>query len=284
MNCRLLKSRFRDISLLMVVTFSMLIFEGCADDKNDSAEPQKKDSVIQNPTAKQIVDTLPDFLVYEDSKEKKKAFFDFLRPIVKYENNKVMAERDFILEKYQQVKSSDSLTSRDKSRLLSLAMKYRVKSEIDFNERFFRKLLIKADKIPVELALVQAANESAWGTSYFARKGNNLFGQWCFKPGCGIVPRQRSEGAKHEVAKFETVNEAVATYIRNLNSHPVYEPLRINRYEARLNDEKPAGHDMAIGLQKYSAKGMEYVEIIREMIDKNKEYIYEDFTTISNDS
>ncbi|MDZ7775950.1 MAG: hypothetical protein U5L09_10345 [Bacteroidales bacterium] len=49
-------------------------------------------------------------------------------PIVKYENNKVMTERDFILEKYQQVKTGDSLTNDDKSRLLGLAMKYRVKA------------------------------------------------------------------------------------------------------------------------------------------------------------
>ncbi|MCF8231877.1 MAG: glucosaminidase domain-containing protein [Bacteroidales bacterium] len=280
MNYSLLKSHFPYIFLLIVAAFFTLIFEGCVEDKDNSPnstqspKKEKKDSVKQKPTAKQIAGDLPDFSVYEDSKEKKKVFFDFLRPIVKFENNKVMEERDFILEKYQQVKSSDSLTNKDKSKLLSLAMKYRVKSKVKFDENFFRKLLIKADKIPVELALVQAANESAWGTSYFARKGNNLFGQWCFKPGCGIVPRKRSEGSTHEVAKFETVNEAVATYIRNLNSHPVYEPLRLNRYDARLNNRKPAGYDMAIGLQKYSAKGMEYVEIIRAMIDKNKEYIH----------
>lgn len=277
MNFRLSKFRFRYIFLLIVAAFPMLIFEGCADEKDNSAEPQKKqkkDSLIQKPSAEQIAGNLPDFTAYEDSKEKKKAFFDFLRPIVEYENNKVMAERDFILEKYQQIKSSDSLTSKDKSKLLGLAMKYRVKSELKFDDLFFRKLIIKVDKIPVELTLNQAANESAWGTSYFARKGNNLFGQWCFKPGCGIVPRQRSEGATHEVAKFETVNESVATYIRNLNSHPVYEPLRLNRYNARLNNEEPTGHDMAIGLQKYSAKGMEYVDIIRSMIDKNKEYLH----------
>lgn len=277
MNYKLLKLHYRYIFLLISTAFFMLIFEGCVEDKGDSTQPkkeEKKDSVIQKPIEKQIAKQLPDFSVYEDSKEKKKAFFDFLQPIVEYENDKVMAERDFILEKYQQVKSSDTLTNEDKSRLLGLSLKYRIKADLKFDEGFFRPFLIKVDKIPVELALIQAANESAWGTSYFARKGNNLFGQWCFSPGCGIVPRRRSEGSTHEVAKFETVNEAVATYIRNLNSHPAYKPLRVNRYDARLNNEKPSGHDMAIGLQKYSAKGMEYVEIIRAMIDKNKEYIH----------
>ena len=37
-------------------------------------------------------------------------------------------------------------------------------------------LLIKVDKIPVSLALAQAAIESGWGTSRFAYEGNALLG------------------------------------------------------------------------------------------------------------
>ena len=64
--------------------------------------------------------------------------------------------------------------------------------------------------------------ESAWGTSRFAREGNNLFGQWCYKTGCGIVPKRRGEGQVHEVASFESVDAAVASYLRNINSHRAY--------------------------------------------------------------
>jgi len=39
--------------------------------------------------------------------------------------------------------------------------------------------------------MAQAANESAWGLSRFAQKGNNLFGKRCVKKGCGIVTDQR---------------------------------------------------------------------------------------------
>ena len=39
-------------------------------------------------------------------------------------------------------------------------------------------LLIKADEIPVSLALAQAVIESGWGTSRFAYEGNALFGQY----------------------------------------------------------------------------------------------------------
>ncbi|WP_352256125.1 glucosaminidase domain-containing protein, partial [Pseudoalteromonas sp. 19-MNA-CIBAN-0066] len=43
--------------------------------------------------------------------------------------------------------------------------------------------LRRVDIIPKELALMQAANESAWGTSRFARIGLNFFGQWCYTKG-----------------------------------------------------------------------------------------------------
>ena len=42
---------------------------------------------------------------------------------------------------------------------------------------------------------MQAANESAWGTSRFARIGLNFFGQWCYSKGCGMVPKRRNTGA-----------------------------------------------------------------------------------------
>ncbi|MDZ7825939.1 MAG: glucosaminidase domain-containing protein [Gammaproteobacteria bacterium] len=45
--------------------------------------------------------------------------------------------------------------------------------------------LRRADEIPPSLVLAQAAAESAWGTSRFARMANNLFGQPRFTEGCG---------------------------------------------------------------------------------------------------
>jgi Bax protein len=133
--------------------------------------------------------------------------------------------------------------------------------------------LIRIDKIPVSLALIQAAKESAWGTSYFARKGNNLFGHWCFEKGCGIVPRSRPPGANHEVRSFDDVSDSVSAYLLNLNSHPAYAKLRLARYRMRLAGKKPDARLMAAGLRRYSAVGEKYVETVREMIRGNREFL-----------
>lgn len=216
---------------------------------------------------------LPDFTKYEDSETKKKEFFNFLRPIIRKENHRVLKERAYVLARWQEFQKGEEPELDQKERLNELAEKYRVKTDYSDGTSFFRDLLIHVDKIPVDLALIQAAKESAWGTSYFAREGNNLFGQWCFNPGCGLVPRRRPEGATYEVQRFDDVEDSVRTYIRNLNSHPAYKDLRIERYRMRLAGGEPDGHYMAGGLEKYSEIGMEYVKTVRQMIRGNQRFM-----------
>ena len=98
-------------------------------------------------------------------------------------------------------------------------------------------LIRRVDTIPEALVLVQAANESGWGASRFAQKGYNFFGLWCFKKGCGFVPKQRDDDAVHEVAKFRDLSHAVMTYIRNLNRHYAYKDLRVIRQNLRQEDK-----------------------------------------------
>ena len=74
--------------------------------------------------------------------------------------------------------------------------------------------------------------ESGWGESRFAQQGNNLFGEWCFTKGCGIVPSQRKEGATHEVRRFDSVDDALASYMHNLNTGHAYKALRVARFPA----------------------------------------------------
>jgi Bax protein len=135
--------------------------------------------------------------------------------------------------------------------------------------------------IPPSLVLAQAANESAWGTSRFARRGNNLFGQWCFSQGCGLVPRGRVEGASHEVASFSSPYRSVRSYIQNLNRHPTYQLLRDIRLKARNRDDIASGPSLAAGLLGYSERGEDYVEEIRNMIRHNNlDYYDDDFQAI----
>lgn len=220
-----------------------------------------------------IESELPDFSTYSDVKQKKQEFFEFIRPIIEQENQRVLEERSRVLELMLAADNGNALTGEESQELKQMAEKYRLENLDIGTEAFFRALLLHVDIIPEELALVQAANESAWGSSYFARKGNNLFGRWCFTPGCGVVPRKRMDGATHEVAVYNDLAHSVRSYIHYLNSHPAFRQLRVVRYHARETGQEPSGFDMAIGLQKYSGIGMEYVKTLRSMMRHNLEHM-----------
>lgn len=211
---------------------------------------------------------LPDFASIDGNAERKRAFLDFLQPIVAYENERVLERRWRLLRILTRLEYGDELAAYEREWLIEQAERHRVDAEDDL--AVARRLKAKIDMVPVSLALAQAALESAWGTSRFAREGNNLFGQWCFDPGCGIVPKRRPEHASYEVQAFDTVAEAVRTYLRNINSHPAYAPARSIRAQARSEGRRPTGMEMAAGLTKYAAIGEKYVEHIRGVIRRNE--------------
>ena len=92
-----------------------------------------------------------------------------------------------------------------------------------------KKMRLRVAPIPVSIALAQAAIESGWGTSRFARAGNALFGQWAWDKDSGLTPRARREGATHKVRRFESLRESVRAHARKLYSHRAYLPFRRQR-------------------------------------------------------
>jgi|TARA_B110000902_G_scaffold242894_1_gene294655 Bax protein len=204
-----------------------------------------------------VFSAIPDFASYTDVKQKKTAFFDYMYLLVLAENKKVMRDRRIVK------------AGEPSDKLRNICEKYSNNCEqIDQVKR--NELLVRVDVIPPSLVLAQSANESAWGTSRFAKQGNNFFGQWCYSKGCGLVPLQRNAGTKHEVRKFDSPQQSVGGYIFNLNTGRAYSSLRKKRAIARANDDLPSGHDLASGLTKYSERGDEYVKEIRSMISYNK--------------
>jgi Bax protein len=61
--------------------------------------------------------------------------------------------------------------------------------------------------------------------------------------------------------------------MRNLNSHPAYKDLRAIRLQHRNAQKEVTGHALAEGLSKYSERGEEYIEELRQMIRVNQSYI-----------
>ena len=210
---------------------------------------------IKKYTAKDL-----DMTNLKDVTDKKKRFFDFMRPIVNDENGKVLALREKLL---------DAKKNKNNHQLVAQAAdSYNV--EWTTGKESWEKLLERVDAVALEVVLAQSANESAWGQSRFAKEGNNFFGQWCYRQGCGIVPKQRDKGTKHEVAKFNSVNDSIKSYIKNINNMRVYAPLRDVRKKDRAAGKKPDANAQAGGLIKYSQRREEYVKEIRSMIRVNQ--------------
>ncbi len=214
------------------------------------------------PSARKAPDSqLPDFAAINSVKKRKRAFFDYLRPMVKKENLRLAELRN-------------ALAGMPDQELKELADLYGLSPDSDNLQDRLKK---RVDQIPESLVLAQAAIESAWGTSRFARRGNNLFGQWCFTEGCGLVPKARASEASHEVRTFDTAQGSIRSYMHNLNSHRAYNKVRSQRTAQRQRNEPLSGCYLSEGLESYSEKGIKYVDMVKSMIrinklEKNKTY------------
>jgi len=214
--------------------------------------------------------SLPDFTRYQGTAERKRAFFSFLYPRIVLANSRILLEREYL----DFLAGKGTLTDRELAWLSEHASRLRIEEE-NGSDAQFALLRKRLDVIPPSLILAQAANESAWGTSRFAVEGNNLFGQWCFTRGCGLVPLNRADRADHEVAVFASPFQSVRAYIQNLNRHPAYQQVRDIRQQDRLAGRALSGTDLAAGLLAYSERGAEYIEEIRTMIRHNNLEFYD---------
>ena len=206
---------------------------------------------------------LPDFAAMLDVKTKKMAFFDYLQGLSQTANSKIKQLRAEIKRMNPQ-----RLTQLQTQRLSRLSKTHKIKTTDP--QQQISLLLRKIERVPAALVLAQAANESAWGTSRFATQGNNLFGQWCFSKGCGLIPSGRPTGETYEVRKFKDPQASVDAYIRNLNSHASYIVLRRIRECLINNKQTVSGRALSAGLIGYSSRGVDYINDIRGLIRVNK--------------
>lgn len=201
--------------------------------------------------------------------ERKQRFFDYLRPVVAAENAQIRRERQRLEGVLEHFERTGEVGWLDQRWLEGLAARYRVNLEENPVSDALEILKRRVDIVPVSLALAQAAKESGWGRSRFVREGNNLFGQWCYEPGCGITPRERASGSRHQVEHFDTVRGSVRSYLNNLNSHRSYRALRDLRAELRESGAPVTGVALAEGLRHYSERRGAYVEEVKQMITSN---------------
>ena len=201
---------------------------------------------------------------------KKRDFIETLLPAIEEENRRIASLRSRLTGVMDRLDSGAPVSADARKQLADLARKYRVDGDPLQQAGARAELMRKIDIIPVSLALAQAANESAWGESRFAREANNLFGIWTYDESKGLKPLRREEGKKHLVRIFEDVGESVRYYMYTLNSHPAYGELRAIREQLRQASSDIDGYRLAGGLEKYSAKGEAYVELIQGLIEQHE--------------
>lgn len=217
-----------------------------------------------------IVTRFPDDLSHRlPPEEKKRTFLLSLLPMVLLANQAIEAERveiETLLSRHDQ---SGQLSAEELQCLRETAEYYRLSGDPLTDRRARALLLHRVDILPPSLVLAQAAAESGWGTSRFAREGNNLFGQRTYKAGNGMVPANRPAGEIHEVKRFGSLFESVRSYMRNLNTHNAYREFRELRARLRRGDQPLNGITLASGLDAYSIRNNIYIDYIQSIIRSN---------------
>ena len=85
-------------------------------------------------------------------------------------------------------------------------------------------------RVPYEMVIGQAALESGWGTSRFAKEANNLFGIRTWDKSIPhIMPQGMEKCPGWGVRVFPSKCDSVKEYVRLLNEHPAYEDFRVLR-------------------------------------------------------
>lgn len=203
------------------------------------------------------------------SKTRKAVFIKLVLPLILNANEDILQEREKLLALRDKIESNINLTTDEANWLRKISKDYNL-DRLDISE-----LVRRIDTIPPSLALAQAAEESGWGTSRFAREGNAIFGQRIWHGDDGIEPERREDGARFRVRSFARLIDGVKSYTRNLNSHFAYNEFRRLRFRQRVKNNKINGYELAATLLQYSQRGQAYTETIRMLMRVNNLQIFD---------
>jgi Bax protein len=207
---------------------------------------------------------MPDsYYKIRDVKKLKKTFFKTLMPMIKKENRSILKDRKFVKSYFNSGLFGFRHDGIGVIKLMNIKKYYKIKNLYAYEE-----YLLKVDIIPTSIILAQAALESGWGKSRFVRKANNIFGQWTYSRK-GLIPKNRDRGKKHRIKIFNTLQDAIKAYLRNVNTHYAYKSLRLERKRLRDKKQNITGLDLYQEYINYSEIRGEYIKRLKSMIFQN---------------
>ncbi len=199
----------------------------------------------------------------------KKEFVKTVLPIIIDENEKILVTRSILLDLRNKLQTFKTLNNREINDLNKIAKKYNINYSQKHKLDLINEVLINVDIIPNSIALAQAALESGWGKSRFAREYNALFGEYTYDQNEGVVPLQREIGDKHLIKSFASYDNSVSSYFININSHFAYKEFRELRNIMRINNNFTDINLLINKLNSYAADD-NYVDTLNMVIQKNK--------------
>lgn len=202
-------------------------------------------------------------------RERKILFIKMALPLILHANEMILWDRRLILKLLHKTRTGKTISYGEQAWLNNKAQEYGL-SAPDLAE-----LVRRIDVIPPSLALAQAAEESGWGTSRFAREGNAIFGQRTWRGPNGIKPLRREPGKTFRVRAFDRLIDGIMSYTRNLNGHVAYDEFRRAREAQRHSGGVLDGYRLVANLKQYSERGDAYIDTIRMLMRVNKLQAYD---------
>ncbi|MGC6516982.1 MAG: glucosaminidase domain-containing protein [Candidatus Puniceispirillaceae bacterium] len=217
------------------------------------------------PTHNQL--KIPTDLDSLDVASRKERFISLLLPLI-IQANDVISQRRMALK--------EAIATDDEQVINRFVTLYGLRKFNGTKSELHDKLLNRIAPVPASLALAQAAVESGWGHSRFAKQGNALFGQWAWRADQGIKPLDASND-RAVIRSFATIYDSVFAYMHNLNTHPAYQDFRDQRSDDISNGKAVSGLSLARYLTAYAELGQKYVYTLQSMILHNRFDIYENY-------
>ncbi|MFV9924668.1 MAG: glucosaminidase domain-containing protein [Francisella endosymbiont of Hyalomma scupense] len=205
----------------------------------------------------------PDFSKIKNFKEKKDAFIKYMLAAIEFANKEICLQQQQIQKLKNALDKKGSLSARQNKKLSSYLEYYKIKTNHSIAEEL-DYLSIKAGTIPTSFVLAQAALESGWGISRFAKDYNNYFGLHCFYEGCGV----KAQASDIYLEIFNNAPESVLGYYHRLNTGSKFLDFRIAR-DKIINHQLPQ-KALLDTLKNYSElNGSEYRDRLISVIQHN---------------
>jgi len=195
--------------------------------------------------------------------KQKHAFANIMLPLIENENKKILNLRKKIINIFND--PNLLLNAKELAFLAKTAKIYKIKNILDKKE-----YLIRIDEIPPSLALAQAAIESGWGKSRFAKEANNIFGHWEYS-NKGLLPKStyKNIDINYSLKIFPSIEDSIKAYFKNLNTNRAYRKFREKRAKFKEEDKPFTGMNAADTLKDYSQLKEEYVKRLQSLIKSN---------------